>query len=485
MRGNLVHQIVDQVSALVGNGTLPPMERMPSVRTLAAALAVSSFSVVEAYDRLVNAGLLVSRRSSGYFVAPHRGGRTAHASTQPSPEENRLTVASLLQAEIFDAGATGVIVPAGSPYLPTEWSDAKWLQECGRAALRSQASLQSGFTHRLGLVDLRKQISRNLQHHGVEVGSDHILLVRSAAHGLDLVLRTLLQAGDPVLIEDPSYPGILPLLDLLGCEPLLVPRCANGLDLERLEALARERKPKLAIITTVLHNPLGLTLSAKQAHQLLALAERFDFRIVEDDVFRELSQPRDASLAAMDGLRRVIRIGGTSKLLPSIASVGSVAASLDIIEELARVKTFTGLASSGFSEKVALHALSSSEFRRHVTRVRARLDAGRESTCKMLEDVGMELIADPQGGIFASAQLRDTTWSGTEVARFALERGIVLSPSLRFTRTQGDAPWFRFNVAYGAHPKLREVFEDLMRTPHSTRSPTSLGLWNEHKIAPL
>ncbi|WP_326537931.1 aminotransferase-like domain-containing protein [Pseudorhodoferax sp.] len=460
VRGNLVTQIVDQVSALVVDGKLAPLERMPSVRALASALTVSSFSVVEAYDRLVTAGHLVSRRSSGYYVAS----RAPRAGAPAAPlriDTERMTVASLLDPELFHVGAPGVVVPAGTAYLPSDWSDAKWLQECGRAALRSHASLQGGYSHRLGLPDLRRQVCRRLQQHGIEVEPDNVLLTRSAAHGLDLVMRALLKPGDAVVIEDPSYPGMRPLLDQLHLEVLPVPRTAAGLDMERFAALAEARRPKLAVVMSALHNPLGTTLSPHQAHQLLALAERHDFRIVEDDVFRDLAEPRDASLTALDGLQRVIRVDGTSKLLPSIARVGSVVAPQALIGELARLRMTTGLASSEFSEKIALHALSSSEFRRHVSRTKARLDNARDGTLAMLADVGMELLHAPVGGIFVCARLTHARRTGTEAARFALERGVVLSPSLRFSQSQGDAPWFRFHVAYGTHPRLRDVLAEL------------------------
>ena len=134
----------------------------------------------------------------------------------------------------------------------------------------------------------------------------------------------------------------------------------------------------------------------------------------------------------------------------------------DVLAAITRVKLVTGLACSEFSERLALHVLSSSEFRRHVTRTKARLEVEREATLDLMADVGLQILALPNGGPFVSARLPSTSWSGMDIARFALERGVVLSPSLRFTRSDGDSPWFRFNVAYSAHPHLRKVFKELL-----------------------
>lgn len=464
LRGSLVIQIVDQISSLIARGSLLPLERMPSVRGLALALSVSSFSVVEAYDRLVAAGLLISRRGSGYFVAPRRlSAGNASDTTSSVDEQSSMNIAALLEPELFSALTDDVSLLSGTPYLPADWSDPKWIKECLRVATRSRISLQTGFSHPFGLLDLRRQLARCLTPMGIDIGPDHVLLTHSAGQSIDLSLRALTRPGDAVLVEDPSFAGLLALVEQHNLKPLLVSRSAAGLDLDQLTQLAQAHRPKLAIITTVLHNPLGVSLNVSQAHQLLSLAEKFDFRLIEDDVFRRYADPGDPSLAAMDGFRRVIRIDGTSKVLPSVARIGSLMASPDILSDIARCKVRASLHGSPFNEKLALHILSSSEFKRHISRVKARLDVDRESMLDMLSALNMAPLAAPKGGPFVCARLDMKRYSGTDVARFALQHQIVLSPCLRFTRSQGDAPWFRFNVAGGANPRLYAMFRALLR----------------------
>jgi DNA-binding transcriptional MocR family regulator len=132
-------------------------------------------------------------------------------------------------------------------------------------------------------------------------------------------------------------------------------------------------------VNTVLQNPLGTSLSQAQAHRLLALAEQFDFWLVEDDIYRELAAPGEASLAAMDGLRRVIRIGSFSKTLSPVLRVGAICASASLIPELVRVKMLTGLTTSEINERAVFDAVSSRAYRRQVERLAPAAAGGRRA----------------------------------------------------------------------------------------------------------
>jgi len=462
-RGSLVSQIVEQITQQVQRGQLAPLSRMPSVRALAAQLSISAFSAVEAYDRLVALGHLVSRRGAGYFVAPRHDFREA-AIKAPSGEEP-LKVSALLSSELFHHPAEQQLLPAAQPYLPEDWTPAKWLQECTRATLRSPRLLLQGFSHPLGLPELRQFLAAHLQQLGFHLHADDVLLTRSAVHALDLTLRALLKPNDAVLIETPSFPSLRPLLAQHNCRVLEVPRTADGLDLQHLAELVSAHRPKLAIISTCLHNPLGTNLSSEQAHQLLALAQQFDFQIIEDDVFRPLAESSAPSLALMDGLKRVIRIDSTSKILPSLVRVGSLVAAPEVLAKIARVKLSTGLGCPDFCEKTLLHLLLSSEFRRHISRIKTRFEIGREILLERLYQLQLAPLAVADGGPFICVHLPKAS-SGLAIARFALKMGVTLSPSLRFTAQDAqDAPWFRLNVAYAEHPKLHALLHKLAHQP--------------------
>jgi DNA-binding transcriptional MocR family regulator len=210
-------------------------------------------------------------------------------------------------------------------------------------------------------------------------------------------------------------------------------------------------------VNTVLQNPLGTSLTQAQAHRLLALAEQFDFWLVEDDIYRELAARGEASLAAMDALRRVIRVGSFSKTLPPVLRVGSICASNSLVPELLRVKMLAGLTSSEINERTVFHAISARPYRRMVARLTGQLADARERSIERLGEAGMTPIARPRGGLFVSAGWPDAPTparNGKAIAAMALKAGILLSPDEFFMLRKPESIWFRFNVAYAAEPAL-------------------------------
>ena len=450
-RGSLVDQIVGAISTMVNERQLGTGTKMPSVRQFAKCNGVSTFTVVEAYERLHQLGLLSSRRGAGFFVA--RSLPRAACPTLPTPS---------LQSEIdalapdLYSGQTDAL-PVGAGWLPPEWYGDNTLLDAVRHAMKIPAGRLRGYGHPLGLPALRQHLATTLGAELFPVDPDQVLLTHGATHAFDLILRTLARPGDVVLVEDPGYSNLLSLIRHHGCVPVGIRRGEAGLDMDELARQAAVLQPKLMFVNTVLQNPLGTSLSQAQAHRLLALAEQFDFWLVEDDIYRELAAPGEASLAAMDGLRRVIRVGSFSKTLSPVLRVGSLCASRSLVPELLRVKMLAGLTTSEINERAVFEATSTRSYRRMVARLAARLDAAREESLDALRDAGLRPLAQPRGGMFVSAGWDGRAAPGRSartIADAALKAGILLAPGEFFTQRTPEGIWFRFNVAYAADPQL-------------------------------
>lgn len=454
-RGSLVDQIVAAIADMVNRRELRAGTRMPSVRQFAKSNGVSTFTVVESYDRLLHLGLLSSRRGSGFFVA--RGG--PDTPQQPALAPAGAAAVDALTSDLYSGQSDAL--PVGAGWLPPEWYGESTLLDAVRHAMKIPAGRLRGYGHPLGFPALRQHMAATLSDELFALEPEQILLTHGATHAFDLILRTLTRPGDVVFVEDPGYSNLLALVRHHGCVAVGIPRGPNGLDMEVLAAQAAAMQPKLMFVNTVLQNPLGTSLSQAQAHRLLGLAEQFDFWLVEDDIYRELAARGDASLAAMDGLRRVIRIGSFSKTLSPVLRVGSICASASLIPELVRVKMLAGLTTSEINERAVLDAISSRAYRKLVERLVLQLDGARERALERLQDAGLVPLARPRGGLFVSAGFPDTAAvraaaprSGRQVAEHALRAGILLAPGEFFTLKPPDRPWFRFNVAYAAEPLL-------------------------------
>ena len=458
-RGSLVDQIVAAITGMVNRRELRVGTKMPSVRQFAKTNGVSTFTVVESYDRLLTLGLLTSRRGSGFFVARSE---TAVAPLQLALHATPSAIDALtpdLYSGVSDA------LPVGAGWLPPEWYGDTTVLDAVRLAMKIPASRLRGYGHPLGFPALRQHMAASLEEDLFNVGPDQIVLTNGATHAFDLILRTLTKPGDTVFVEDPGYSNLISLVRHHGCIPLGIPRGEHGLDVEWLAKQAAATQPKLMFVNTVLQNPLGTSLTQAQAHTLLGVAEQFDFWIVEDDIYRELAARGDASLAAMDGLRRVIRIGSFSKTLSPVLRVGSICASNSLVPELLRVKMLTGLTTSEINERAVYHAISARPYKRMVEKLVDQLASGRERTTQRLAEAGMKPLAKPRGGMFVSAgwPLAPTPdFNGKLIADRALASGILLSPGEFFTLGSPSTIWFRFNAAYAADaPALTQFLQSI------------------------
>ena len=459
-KGSLVEKIVDAISAMVASRELRVGTKMPSVRQFAKCNGISTFTVVEAYDRLVTLGLLSSRRGSGYFVARQE----PPALAAPAALFATPAAVDALTPELY-SGASEAL-PVGAGWLPPEWYGEDTILDAVRHAMRIPANRLRGYGHPLGFPGLRQHMAFTLSDELFIVEAEQILLTHGATHAFDLILRTLTKPGDTVFVEDPVYSNLLSLIRHHGCHAIGIPRGEQGLDMDFLAAQARETQPKLMFVNTVLQNPLGTSLSQAQAHRLLGFAEQFDFWLVEDDIYRELTARGEASLAAMDGLRRVIRVGSFSKTLSPVLRVGSICASASLLPELVRVKMLAGLTTSEVNERAAYHAITARPYKRTVERLVAQLAEGRERTIELLAQAGMAPIARPRGGMFVSAgwqQAPTPECNGKLLAEQALKSGILLAPGEFFQLRQPSSVWFRFNVAYSDSPQLRHFLQAMRR----------------------
>jgi DNA-binding transcriptional MocR family regulator len=453
-RGSLVDQIVAAISGMVNRRELRIGTKMPSVRQFAKVNGVSTFTVVESYDRLLHLGVLSSRRGSGFFVA--RGAPDAASNAGPAAGAASLSAAvDALTPDLYSGQSDAL--PVGAGWLPPEWYGESSILDAVRHAMKIPAGRLRGYGHPLGFPSLRQHLAHTLSDELCAVEPEQVLLTHGATHAFDLVLRTLTRPGDIVFVEDPGYSNLLALVRHHGCIPVGIPRGAAGLDMDALAKEAAAQHPKLMFVNTVLQNPLGTSLSQAQAHRLLALAEQFDFWLVEDDIYRELAAPGEASLAAMDGLRRVIRVGSFSKTLSPSLRVGSICASSSLIPELVRVKMLTGLTTSEVNERAVFDALGNRAYRRQVERLAQQLVDANERVQDRLIEAGLQPLARPRGGMFVSAgwtRPAAPERNGRAIAERALRAGILLAPGEFFSLQTPQTPWFRFNVAYALDPLL-------------------------------
>jgi DNA-binding transcriptional MocR family regulator len=453
---SLVEQLVEAVAAALAARLLRAGMRMPSVRQLAQEQRISTFTVVEAYDRLVAQGVLVARRGAGFFVA----GKVAREPAAPRREPGALDLGhTWLLSEVFAAPPDSV--KAGCGWLPPAWVDESGVQGALRQMAKDAPPEFVNYGQPRGYLPLRQTVERQLEALAVDARPEQVILTHGATQALDIVARTLLRPGDTVLIEAPGYCNLLEILARTGARVIGVPRGPAGLDLAQLDALATQHLPRALFLNPALQNPLGTTLSPACAHRVLQLAERHDFQVVEDDIYRALAPHGSAPFAALDGLHRVIYVGSFSKTISPSTRVGYIACAAAWCEEFTRTKMVAGLTTSEINERLVELILSEARHGTHVQRLAERLARAQDRVAQRLRDSGLSLLATPAGGMFVCAALPQGAPPARTVAQQALAAGVILAPGEFFMAGGGATDWLRFNVAFSEDVRLYRFLERL------------------------
>ena len=439
--GGRTAEVMRAIRGRIERRALTPGARLPSVRAMAQASGYSKSTVVEAYDRLAAEGVIRSRPGSGFFVATPMA-PLALAQIDPPLDEQIDPLWLLRQSLIV---RPGVLTP-GSGCLPDSWMASEALRKGMRQAIPATEIGCDDLSPPHGPESLRRLIVRRLLDQGVEASPDQVVLTDSCTQAIDLVLRFLLCPGDTVIVDDPCYFNFLALLRAHRVKVVGVPYTPAGPDTTAFEAALVEHRPRLYLTNTAVHNPTGAALSAAVAHRVLTLAERHDLVVVEDDIFAEFEWQPSARLAAFDGLRRVIRVGGYSKVLSNAVRSGHIVARSDWAAAIADLRIATGMTGSALIGEITHAALIEPAYRRAMERLRARLAKAMDHTIRRLEDLGLEPWIRPPAGPVLWCRLPDGL-DATELARQAVGQDIVLAPGDAFSVSRSARSYLRFNVA--------------------------------------
>ena len=437
----VVQQIVDGMTEWVAQSGVAPATRLPSVRQIARGNLLSQSCVTEACERLVAQGILASCQGTGFMVAA-------------SPK----TLCGQGEGEAGCSGFYGAAggLKLGSGGLPESWRESDDLSYAIREVARTDMASLFNYSSAAGLPALREQIVKRLKIFNIDAPAEQLLTTAGASHALDLIVRTLLQAGDCVVVETPGYAPLFNLLRLNGVNMIEVRRTPNGPDLEALERLLGEFHPVAMFINSHHHNPTGTSLTAAAAQQVLYLCRLHDVRLIEDDVYADLHSGNGTRLAALD--ERVIYVGSFSKTLSSSLRVGFVLAEPEVIARLAQVKMISSMGASSFSEAVVASLMASGAYRKLVQRQRQRLNTDRTAALQLLEDTDWEVFGKPTGGLFIWARAPQT--DDVRLCRQAQRSGVLLSASSVFSPSGESSDWQRINVAHACDPRARQFFRN-------------------------
>jgi len=365
-------------------------------------------------------------------------------------------------------GKPGIISFAGG-FPDSAMFDVEGIRQASQQVLANEPgpALQYGSTE--GYPALREQLSHFMATKGVQgLSPEGLIVTTGSQQALDLIGKTMLDPQDTVIVEAPTFLATIQCFRLYGPRVIGAPIDAHGVDVDALEALVVQHKPKLIYLVPTFGNPSGAMLSLERRLRILELAVRHQVLVVEDDPYGDLffgKAPPPSLLALSErvsGSRDwLAHCGSLSKVLSPGLRVGWLIAPNELLARATMCKQFSDAHTSTFAQATAAQYLKSGRMPATLEQVRRvyaqRAEAMGEALRRELGDAIR--FTQPQGGLFFWAYLTGAGGApadGQVLAKLAIDKGVAFVPGAPFYADQPDRSSLRLSFATTDEAKIDE-----------------------------
>jgi 2-aminoadipate transaminase len=357
------------------------------------------------------------------------------------------------------------------------------IKEAVETVLTSKGPQALQYSTTEGYPPLRDMLVRHMQRYGIVVDADNVLITSGSQQALDLIGKILINPGDQVLTENPTYLGAIQAFTMYGADYVTAPIDDDGVIPESLETGLRAG-PKFMYLLPNFQNPTGVTISADRRRELLLLADRYGIPIIEDDPYGQLRYEGDhiKPLVVIDAERlerdegdrcsgNVIYMSTFSKTLAPGLRLGWIVAPKEVIHRLVQAKQGTDLHSSSFDQMVAFEVGRGGFIDRHVQHIREVYGQRRQIMLDALakafpdQSEGVRWTR-PKGGLFLWVEM--PAWMDTaDLLKAAVKEKVAFVPGTPFYPNGGGHNTMRLNFSYGTNAMIEEGIARLGRVAHA------------------
>ena len=465
----LYRWLYDEVRAAILAGHLRPGGRLPATRDLATQYGLSRPTIVTAFEQLQSEGYVEGKTGSGTYVSqtlPDELLQAPRAQAHATAQRRRIALSDY--ARRLRPFAVGESRPARAfratqPALDAFPTD-RWAQVAARRLRRVSANLLSG-GEALGYRPLRQAVAEYLNtSRGVNCSAEQVVINSGVQEALDRTAHLLLNAGEPVWMEEPGYPGAAATFRAVGARICPVPVDSEGLDLEA--GRRRWPRPRLVYVTPAHQFPLGMTMSLRRRLSLLEWARRSRTVVFEDDYdseYRYSGRP----IPALQGLDRagvVIFAGSFTDVLFPALRLGYLVLPADMVDIFAAAESVSTHHPPLIEQAILCDFIREGHFARHVRRMRqlyaerlaVLVESARQRLAGLLQlssvEAGLRTVGWLQGGI-----------SAERAAQTAAERDVEAVPLSRCAYGRSPRNGLLLGFAAVDGKELRRGVEELAR----------------------
>jgi DNA-binding transcriptional MocR family regulator len=460
----LYERVARLVENQIATGTLRTNDRIPSVRSMSRTAKVSVSTVVQAYVHLENIGLIEARPQSGFYVR--------RPNVQPAPQprvklprsRKPMSVAAEMLDTCREAMSRKDIVPLNGAFTSPALYPNQRLNNLTREVLRDRPHHAGEIIMPPGDPELRRQVAKRMAIAGAPTDPEHVVITGGAMDAITLALRVICQPGDTVLVESPTYFGLLQGIEHLRLKVVEVPNHPGiGINPEDVRNVMKATRISAAVLMPNFNNPAGTLTSDEAKREIVAALTGSEIPIIEDDIYGDLhyGSVRPSSMRAFDESGLVISCGSVSKTIALGYRIGW-AVSPQFHAEIARAKFYSSVACPTLQQLVLARYYASGGYDRYLRRVRSAL---AQNAQQFIDAVAQYFpsgtrIARPAGGLVIWIELPANVDAG-ELFRTALASRIGIAPGIVFSAKADYRNYVRMSCGLPWSPTIERAIEKL------------------------
>ncbi|MCB1754345.1 MAG: PLP-dependent aminotransferase family protein [Gammaproteobacteria bacterium] len=459
----LYEDVSHLIQQMIGDGTLSPGDRVPSLRKLSRQLNLSIATVSQAYVKLEEQGVIVSRPQSGFYVNGEHNRIDTPIHPVPRSQPRRLNLGKTIPAIFRDSRQPGVI-SLGVANPATELLPFKALTRTIRRVSSQSSEAMISYGPPEGDPELRRQIALRFSETGKPVSIDQVVITSGATGALMIALQAVAKAGDLVAVATPSYFSTLQMIESLGILALEIESDVNtGMSIEALATALDNHDIKAVLVSCNFANPTGSLMPEENKKKLVSMLAERNIPLIEDDVYGELyfTESKPSSCKSFDTKGLVLHCNSFSKTIAPGFRIGWVLAG-QFVEKASTLKQISSLSAPTLQQLALAEFLAGGQYDRFLARSRRIYKQQMEL---MRNAIACDFppgtrISSPRGGFTLWIQLPRGI-NTFEVYNRAIEENISITPGPLFSATEKYTNYMRLCAGILWTPDVRMAIQKL------------------------
>lgn len=456
-------QIYNQIREMVLTGVLPPGFQLPPERKLALRLGVNRSTVLNAYRELKADAFIDSHIGRGTVVISQAAKEPDREPQEVNPlpwrqflSEGAARMQQPLVSEILKNANRKDVISFAAGFSAYHDDPIDELLATQKRLLADYGGMALQYSASEGHYPLRESLCQWMEARGIQAAPEEVAVLAGSQQGIDLTARIILDPGDIVVVEEPTFFSALQIFQSAGARIIGVPIDRNGMRVDMLESLLERLKPKLIYTIPTFQNPSGAVMDMQRRQQLLNLAYRYRVPILEDDPYGELRYEgsRLPSLKALDRYDHVIYLSSFSKIMFPGLRVGWVTAAQPLVRQYVLAKQMADLHTNSLAQWLMDDFLRRGLMQKQAERVKVANHRSRDVMAEALaQSAGANLEWEiPEGGLYFWCRLPEGINQHMLVAK-ASEKKVVFVPGHIFYPGNSGPNYIRLSFG-SADPEL-------------------------------